>query len=116
MKEVKFPFDAERCFEKCVKHKNIPRNDFEKQAILIRLIKEFQDNKKYSEQEVNSIIKKYFDDYATVRRELINFGYIQRDINKGEYWVVKRKLTAEDIKNNILLRRYAKSYGILEEK
>lgn len=115
MEEVKFPFDIEKFFEKCVKHKNIPRNDFEKQAILITLIKDFQDNKKYSEQEVNEIIKKYFDDYALLRRELINFGYMQRNLDTGEYWIVKRKLTTEDIKNNIMLRRHAKSYNILED-
>jgi len=116
MKEVEFPFDVEKFFEKCANYKNIPRNDFEKQVILIRLIKEFQDNKKYSEEEVNKIIKKYFEDCALLRRELINFRYMQRNLDTGEYWVIKRKLTIDDIKNNIVLRRHAKSYKILKMK
>ena len=115
MKEIKFPFNIEKFFDKCVKHKNIPKNDFEKQAILIQLIKDFKDNKKYSEQEVNEKIKKHFDDSTLLRRELINFGYMQRNPLTSEYWVVKRKLTKEDIENNTILGQHSKSFKILEE-
>ncbi len=107
--DIEFPFDAEAFFQKCVKNKNFPRNDFEKQAILLRLLKDFED-RKYTEQEVNEIIKKYFEDYTLLRRELINFGYMQRNSLTSEYWVVKRELTKEDIKNNTILRRHAEAF------
>jgi len=115
MEEVEFPFDTEQFFEKCVKNKHFPKNDFEKQAILLRIIEDFEDNQKYTEQEVNEKIKKYFDDTSLLRRELINFGYMQRNPYTSEYWVVKRTLTKEDIKKNTLLRRHAKAFKILEE-
>ena len=115
MQEIKFPFDIEEFFKKCVKHKNFPRNDFEKQAVLLVLLKEFEDNRKYKEQEVNEIIKKYFDDYTLLRRELINFGYMQRNSITGEYWVVKRILTKEDVRKNTLLRRHAEAYKVLDD-
>lgn len=38
---------------------------------------------------------------------------MQRDPLKGEYWVVKRNLTKEDIEKNTLLKRHAKAYKIL---
>jgi len=114
MDKVEFPFDTEAFFQKCVKNKNFPRNDFEKQAILLRLLKDFED-RKYSEQEVNEAIKKYFEDYTLLRRELINFGYMQRNPLTAEYWVVKRELTKEDIRKNTILRRHSKPYKVLEE-
>lgn len=115
-KEIKFPFDIDELFNKCSKNDNFPKNDFEKQAILLKLLKEFKDNNKYSEIEVNNIIKKYFSDYATLRRELVNYGYMQKDNLKSEYWVVKRTLTEEDIQKNIRLKNHAKSYNILNEE
>jgi hypothetical protein len=115
MKTIEFPFDIDEFFKKCVRHKNIPKNDFEKQAVLLKILEEFEDNKRYSEPEVNDKIKKYFEDFASVRRELINFSYMQRDPQKGEYWVVKRTLTEDDIRNNTLLRRHAKPFKVLEE-
>jgi len=115
MKTITFPFDIDEFFRKCVRHKNLPKNDFEKQAVLIKIVEDFEDNRRYSEPEVNERIKKHFEDFASIRRELINFGYMQRDPYKGEYWVVKRDLTQDDIRNNTLLRQHAKAFKVLEE-
>ena len=112
MDEVAFPFDKENFFLRCVKHKNIPKNNFEKQVLLLRLVNDFEDGKLYSEQEVNKIIEKYFEDYTTLRREFVNFRYMQRNPSTGEYWVVKRILTLQDIRKNGVLRKDAKPYGI----
>lgn len=113
--KVKFPFDAEAFFKKCVKHDNIPSNDFLKQVILLKLLEEFNEDRIYSEEEVNEKIKKYFSDFVWLRRELINFGYMKRDTLKAEYQVVKRELTKEYIRKNTLLRRHAKDYKVLDE-
>ncbi|MFH1456150.1 MAG: DUF2087 domain-containing protein [archaeon] len=67
-------------------------------------------DKKYKEIEVNEIIKKYFSDFATIRRELVNYGYFHKDSYKSEYWVVKRDLTMEDIENNTILKKHAEDY------
>jgi len=89
MKTIKFPFDVDKFFKKCIKHQNIPKNDFEKQVILINLIKEFKDGIIYAEEEVNNKIRRHFNEDTLLRRELINFGYMQRDPLKGEYWLLK---------------------------
>ena len=112
MEKIKFPFDVNAFFKKCLKHGHLPKNDFEKQAVLIKILEDFED-RIYDESEVNEIIKKYFDDYATIRRELVNFGYMQRDARSGKYKVIKRDLTKEDIRKNTLLRRHAEPYKIL---
>ena len=106
---IDFPFDIDEFFETCVNNKSFPKNDFKKQAVLLVLIRSFED-RKYIEQEVNEIIKKHFEDYVLIRRELINFSYMDRDPYKGEYWVVKRELSLDDIKNNERLAKHAKDY------
>jgi len=73
MEKITFNLDEEKFFEKQIKHKTFPKNDALKQVIFKRIMKDFDVKKKYSEQEVNEIIKKYFEDFAFIRRELINF-------------------------------------------
>ena len=113
MSRVIFPFDTKKFFEKFVKHHNFPKNDFEKQAILLYLIEKFKDSRKYLEQEVNEILKKYFEDYTLLRRELINFGYMQRDPAKSEYWVIKKELLKEDYIRITRLKQHAIQIGVI---
>jgi hypothetical protein len=40
---------------------------------------------------------------------------MQRNPETGEYWVLKRTLTEEDIRKNTLLRRHAKDFKVLKE-
>ncbi|MFQ5621602.1 MAG: DUF2087 domain-containing protein [Candidatus Nanoarchaeia archaeon] len=75
----------------------LPRDDVEKQEILSKIMEKFED-KKYNEDEVNSIIQGFdVDDYALVRRELVNFGYLGKDSYEGTYWVKTKKLSSEEI-------------------
>lgn len=79
-----------------IKRQEFPRNDLEKQLILQEIMKDFEENKIYNEQEINQTIKKYYDDSATIRRELVNFGYMQRN-EKLEYKVIMKKLSEEQL-------------------
>ena len=106
---MKFSFDTKELFDNCVKNDRMPKNDFKKQAILLRILEDFED-RVYSEEEVNEIIKKYFSDFATLRRELVNYGYFSKDSYKSEYRVVKRDLTLEDIEKNTILKKHAEDY------
>lgn len=101
--------DIDETFNKYVRNKTLPKNDFEKQAILIKITEQFSDQE-YSEDQVNNIIKKFYDDFALIRRELINFGYMQRDSLKGTYKVLKRKLYYEDLEKNTILKVHAKPF------
>lgn len=44
--------------------------------------------KKYTEKEINNLIKKWqcFDDYVLIRRELIDFGHLTRKPDGSEYY------------------------------
>ncbi len=113
--KIIFKEDEEKFFQKCIENNSIPKNDALKQIVFKRLMKDFDEKRIYSEQEVNEIIKKHFEDYTTLRRELVNFGYMQRDSLKGEYKVVKKELTKDDYLKNTLLKRAAISIKILKE-
>lgn len=114
MEKVTFNIDEKKFFEKYVHSQNMPRNDALKQVILKRIMNDFQENKIYFEQEVNEIIKKYFEDYTIIRRELINFSYMQRDPVKGEYWVVKKELSKEDYLKISRLKQHAIQIGVIK--
>jgi hypothetical protein len=48
---------------------------------------QFERNKRYDERELNSIIKEIYEDYATIRRYLIEYGFMERTSNCKEYWL-----------------------------
>jgi ATP-dependent Clp protease ATP-binding subunit ClpA len=92
----------------------LPREDLEKQDILSKIVgtqwctpkniqeniftkgKKFEEDKNYSEQEVDKIIQSFVvDDFILFRRELINFNYLGKDSYKGIYWLKTKKLSKE---------------------
>ncbi|MBN2052991.1 DUF2087 domain-containing protein [Candidatus Woesearchaeota archaeon] len=77
---------------------SLPRNDIEKQKILVRIAQKFKLGRNYPEQEVNDIIHSFdVDDHVLFRRELVNFNYLGKDTAKGIYWLKKNKLSEEDM-------------------
>lgn len=68
--------------------KTIPSQRKKLEAILRHVVKAFDVNKRYSEKRVNEILSQYHEDTATLRRELIGYGLMQREGGGGEYWRV----------------------------
>ncbi|MGE5561598.1 MAG: metalloregulator ArsR/SmtB family transcription factor [Chloroflexota bacterium] len=64
--------------------KEIPAQRKKRDVILARLVEEFARGRKYSEKEINETLKRFHEDVATIRREFIATGLMQRD--KGVYW------------------------------
>ncbi len=57
-------------------------------VILRRIATQFQKGVKYSEKEVNAILKPIYEDYATIRRYLIEYGFMGRTNDCKEYWLI----------------------------
>lgn len=56
-----------------------------KREILFRwLAAQFEDNRTYTEKEVNDLLSRYHEDTATLRRELVGYKLLRRD--HGLYW------------------------------
>lgn len=64
--------------------KVIPASRKKRDVILRFLAEQFKRNKKYKEKEVNKIIKRHHEDFATLRRELVGASLMKR--KAGIYW------------------------------
>ncbi|MBA4493765.1 DUF2087 domain-containing protein [Paenactinomyces guangxiensis] len=75
------------------KLKNIPAQRKKKLIVFEEICKGLKMGEKYPEKVINEHIKQYFDDYATIRRELIVNKYMYREdgfyeLNPKEMWSV----------------------------
>lgn len=64
--------------------KSIPTQQKKLRVILKYLAKDFQPGMKYPENQVNQMLKRYHEDYAALRRYLVDNGLLKRE--KGIYW------------------------------
>lgn len=64
-----------------------PIKEKRKIAILKHIAKRFELNRKYTEKEVNEILKEIYPDYVTIRRYLIEYGFMDRKNDGSLYWV-----------------------------
>jgi len=67
--------------------RRFPAREKKKIIIMQRLMDSFQPGKDYSEKEVSEAIKQYFDDFESVRRALIQYGFMDRTVDGTRYWV-----------------------------
>jgi hypothetical protein len=82
--------ERENVIKNCIKNDkivNIPRSEKKKIIILKYLSQKFQHNKKYTETEVNETIKQMHEDFAALRRYLIQYGFMDREDNGSSYWL-----------------------------
>ncbi len=66
--------------------KTLPAQRKKLEAILRYVVRAFDVGKRYSEKQVNEILKGYHEDTATLRRELVGSGLMQRAGGGGDYW------------------------------
>ncbi|GAA0076769.1 DUF2087 domain-containing protein [Clostridium sp. CTA-5] len=67
--------------------KTYPAKEKKKIIILGEVVKNFSKGKKYSEKEINRILKRIYEDYASIRRALIEYGFIERSNDCSSYWI-----------------------------
>ena len=68
---------------------NFPSKPSEQQEVYKIMIQWFEKNKKYTEPEINDIIKSKIEcrDHATLRRDLVDNKLLNRSGDGKEYWV-----------------------------
>jgi len=70
--------------------KSIPTQQKKLSAILYFIAQNFKFGKKYTEKEVNQVLEKFHPDYAFLRRSLIDFKIMDREVSGGSYWLLDR--------------------------
>jgi hypothetical protein len=67
--------------------KAIPKGEKRKLILLRLIVKEFEAEKRYTEKELNQILWSVYEDFVTLRRYLIEYGFMDRTKDCREYWV-----------------------------
>ncbi|WP_130649281.1 DUF2087 domain-containing protein [Egicoccus halophilus] len=62
----------------------IPASWSKRLVVLERLALEFEPGRRYTEAEVNALLAPFHDDYASLRRHLVDEGLLDRD--RGVFW------------------------------
>ena len=69
------------------KLKAIPSQRKKERIVLEKIAEAFEYDRIYSEREVNIIIADFYDDFCTIRRDMISENLLDRD--SGKYWRVR---------------------------
>jgi len=69
-----------------------------KKLALFYLASKFEPDKRYTEKEINEIIKAWhtFDDWCLLRRDLFENGFLGREPNGSYYWLEDPQPTLAD--------------------
>lgn len=69
--------------------KVFPSREKQKLIILQEIMTRFSQDKTYTESELNDILERIYHDFVTLRRYLIEYGFMDRKKDGSEYWVKK---------------------------
>jgi len=64
-----------------------PKKQKHKLMVLKNIAERFGSEKIYTEKEVNEVLKSAFEDYVTLRRYLIEYGFLDRKPDGSQYWI-----------------------------
>ncbi|AOY74639.1 DUF2087 domain-containing protein [Clostridium formicaceticum] len=67
--------------------KTFPKKEKKKIVILTKISEQLEHGKRYTEKELNQILKEIYDDYVVIRRYLVDYGFMERTNDCKEYWL-----------------------------
>jgi len=67
-----------------------------KLVVLQEIAKRFQGAQTYTEKEINQILKLVYHDFATLRRYLIEYGFLDRTPDGSQYWLRNDSVNKEE--------------------
>lgn len=76
----------------------IPAKEKHRFAVLREIAARFQGDRPYNEKEINRILCDVNDDYVTLRRYLIEYGFLDRKPDGSLYWLKEKPVKTENNK------------------
>ncbi|WP_238988195.1 DUF2087 domain-containing protein [Filibacter tadaridae] len=64
-----------------------PSKDKRKYIVASEIIKRFDRDKRYTEKEINDLLRTIHPDFATIRRFLIDYRFMNRSDDGRQYWI-----------------------------
>ena len=58
-------------------------------VVLREISKQLKKDERYDEKELNGVLKTIYEDYALIRRYLIEYGLLDRKSDGSQYWIKK---------------------------
>lgn len=80
-KIIRTYFDETGALREC------PSKEKKKLVVLNVIAANFHRKKRYTEAEVNRILKRIYSDFPYLRRLLIEYGFLERTVSGDSYWV-----------------------------
>jgi hypothetical protein len=65
-----------------------PKKEKQKYIVLCMICHLFEKDKLYTEHEVNEILEVVYEDFAILRRYLIDYHFLDRKPNGSAYWLI----------------------------
>lgn len=75
--------------------KTFSMKEKQKLVVLREIAKRFQSERIYDEKEINQILKEVYHDYVTLRRYLIEYGFLDRKPDGSQYWLKNNTISSE---------------------
>jgi hypothetical protein len=66
-----------------------PPKEKQRLVVLREISNHLKDDYTYHEQELNQILKGYYEDYVLLRRYLVEYGFLNRKSDGSSYWLKK---------------------------
>jgi DNA-binding transcriptional ArsR family regulator len=70
------------------KLRNMPSKDKDKELVLEAILRRLPAQAEIAEKDLNAVLKEIYPDFATLRREMVDHKYLER--NAGVYWLAER--------------------------
>lgn len=67
--------------------KSFPVKEKKKIIVLQEIVKNFSKGKSYSEKDINKVLIRIYQDHVSLRRALIEYGFLERTDDGSSYWV-----------------------------
>ena len=68
-----------------------PSKEKKKYIIAQEIMRRFHVEKNYTEKEVNEVLKTAYGDFATIRRFLIDYRFLNRSEDGKRYWIDRKE-------------------------
>jgi hypothetical protein len=65
---------------------SIPTANAKRRIVLDYLVQEFEPGRRYRERTVNTMLARWHEDVASLRRYLVEEGFLEREGGGGDYW------------------------------
>lgn len=69
-----------------LKMDHFPKKQKTKLILLQYIVQEFESGREYLEKEINDTLKAIYFDYVTLRRYLVDYGFLKRKADGSAYW------------------------------